>query len=683
MAHVLALEPDLRQATVLKRVIKEHVGAELTVVDSRDGALAAIAERVPDVILLTALLSPRDEEELFSRLRATPGAEHVQTHTIPQLASAATPAEDRGGMGVLGKLRRRKPEPVRIPGCDPELFAEEVITFLQRAAEMKLAGPSRSRGEIKPRSQPIDTPAAAERPRDTSGENIVANGSAWASPFEWRPSSHEGRGSSRTASYFAQPPVTTDVEPPAASWVEPPAASGGEPQPFEDVENKIARAAQREAELAAERVRVEAERTRLDAEREAQRVRLEAERAAEREKERARVEAEREKERLRVEAEREKERLRVQAERQAERLRVEAERQKIEAERKKIEAERQKEAAERERERLRAEAERQRLEAEAAASRRREAERLREEAAKEKERLRKQAEEEKARLRAEAERKRIEAEREAERVRQAAEREAERLRLEAERQKLEAERQKKDAEKQRLEAERQKKDAEKQRLEAERQKAAAERERERLRIEAERQKLEAERVRHEAERLRLEAEREAERLREEAQREAERLRAQAEEEAERARAEDAIAAAKTQEEARQRREAEKTRKRAVERARRHNQAMQDAFAEFRDDPVERPRGAVRLVPLAVWARLDKPVSSAPDTERDELRELLKGLSIPQHVASVSYARGCRIRRVRVPANPQAMKGLKGRGATGPVILSRRALDEARAGDGTT
>jgi hypothetical protein len=664
MPIVLAIEPDLRQATVLKRVIKEHVGAELTVVDSRDAALAAIAERVPDVILLTALLSPRDEEELFSRLRATPGAEHVQTHTIPQLASAEMPPDDRGGMGVLGKLRRKKTEPKPIPGCDPRLFAEEVVTFLQRAAELKAAGASRPREDIRAPAQQREA-AGAEIAREASHDE-GAIGSSWASPFEWRPSSHDGRAS-RARTHAPEP-----ADEPPATTARDLLPSEAEPKPFEDVENRIARASLREAELAAERVR-------LDAEREAERIRMETERAAEREKERARVQAEREQERLRVEAEREKERLRVEAERQAERLRVEAERQKIEAERKKIEAERQKEAAEREKERLRAEAERLRLEAEAAASRRREAERLREEAAKEKERLRKQAEEEKARLRAEADRKRKEAERETERMRLEAGREAERLRVEAERQRLEAERQKKDAEKQRLEAERQKRDAEKQRLEAERHKAAAEAERERIRLEAERQKLEAERVRQEAERLRLEAEREAERLRGEAQREADRLRAQAEEEAERVRAEEAIATAKTQGEARLRREAENSRKRSVERARRHNQIMQDAFAEFRDDPVERPRGAIRLVPLAVWARFDKADASPAGTERDELRELMRGLSVPPHVAAVSYARGCRIRRVRVPASSQAMKGLKGQGATGPVILSRRALEEARSG----
>jgi hypothetical protein len=105
--------------------------------------------------------------------------------------------------------------------------------------------------------------------------------------------------------------------------------------------------------------------------------------------------------------------------------------------------------------------------------------------------------------------------------------------------------------------------------------------------------------------------------------------------------------------------------------------VNDAFAEFREDPVEHPSGTVRLVPLAVWARLEPPhAAPAPETARDELHELMKGLSIPSHVAGVRYASGCRIRRVRVPA---ALPSATGKGSKSPVILSRRALDEARSG----
>ena len=140
MALVLAIEPDSRQASILKRVIREGVHAELVVVDSRDAAVAAIAARVPDVILMTALLSPRDGDELIAHLRTLTGADHVQTHTIPQLASSSSEPETASGSGgLLGKFRKKKTS-APIPGCDPTSFANEVTTFLARAEEMKSAG---------------------------------------------------------------------------------------------------------------------------------------------------------------------------------------------------------------------------------------------------------------------------------------------------------------------------------------------------------------------------------------------------------------------------------------------------------------------------------------------------------------------------------------------------------------
>jgi CheY-like chemotaxis protein len=137
-ALVLALEPDLRQAAILKRVIRDRVHAELVVVDSRDAAIAAVDARVPDVILFTALLSPRDEGEIISHLRTLANAEHVQSHTIPQLASSSQDGEDEAPQGGLfGRLRRKKAsEPM--PGCDPLAFADEIGTFIARADEMKI-----------------------------------------------------------------------------------------------------------------------------------------------------------------------------------------------------------------------------------------------------------------------------------------------------------------------------------------------------------------------------------------------------------------------------------------------------------------------------------------------------------------------------------------------------------------
>src|SRR3989442_314499 len=79
--------------------------------DSGERALAALGDRVPDLILTSALLSPNDEVVLGERLRALDGmAAHVQTLTIPVFAGPRPRARAKVG-GVLSALRRGKPEP--------------------------------------------------------------------------------------------------------------------------------------------------------------------------------------------------------------------------------------------------------------------------------------------------------------------------------------------------------------------------------------------------------------------------------------------------------------------------------------------------------------------------------------------------------------------------------------------
>ena len=87
-ALVLAIEPDPSQATVLRQIIGTRTKADVTVVESRDTAIDALGEAVPDLILLTALLSPGDEEALIRHLRTLPQATDVQTLTIPRLREA-------------------------------------------------------------------------------------------------------------------------------------------------------------------------------------------------------------------------------------------------------------------------------------------------------------------------------------------------------------------------------------------------------------------------------------------------------------------------------------------------------------------------------------------------------------------------------------------------------------------
>ena len=135
MDLVLAIEPDSRQAAILRRLMRERALAELVLVDSKDAAVRAIDTRVPDLILVTALLSPRDEEELMAHLRTLDGADHLQTLTIPQLAGAARPEEEES-KGFFAAFRRKKASGF-IPGCDPGVFAEEILSYLSRLHEFK------------------------------------------------------------------------------------------------------------------------------------------------------------------------------------------------------------------------------------------------------------------------------------------------------------------------------------------------------------------------------------------------------------------------------------------------------------------------------------------------------------------------------------------------------------------
>ena len=215
LPSILALEPDVRQASILKRMIRDRVHAELIVVDSRDGAISAVNAQVPDVILLTALLSPRDEAEIIAHLRTVEGAEHVQTHTIPQLASSSEDGDAPAGHGgLLGKLRRRKVAET-IPGCDPSAFADEVSVFITRAAEMKVitSSPSAPSGRAAKKAaagakQATAGQTASGAPDSEEPAPEVNAESAWSSPFEWRRDSPGQRSGKKAAPPKREPLVT-------------------------------------------------------------------------------------------------------------------------------------------------------------------------------------------------------------------------------------------------------------------------------------------------------------------------------------------------------------------------------------------------------------------------------------------------------------------------------------------
>jgi hypothetical protein len=132
MSLILAIEPDRRQAARINALARNPLNVEMVITESAERALAAISTRVPDLILTSRLLSPKDELLLDERLRELDAAGHkVQTLMIPMLASV----KDSGKKGgLLNRLRRNSDAATADGGCDPAVFAEQIAEYLERHA---------------------------------------------------------------------------------------------------------------------------------------------------------------------------------------------------------------------------------------------------------------------------------------------------------------------------------------------------------------------------------------------------------------------------------------------------------------------------------------------------------------------------------------------------------------------
>jgi hypothetical protein len=131
MPIILAVEPDHKQAARLAAIVRHHVGAELVIGDTTERALDALGPRVPDMVLVPALLSPQDDASLAAALRVIAAAAHVRTLTIPVLASGK---QQSAAGGLLSRWRRGRAESPETEGCDPAVFAEQITAYLKEAA---------------------------------------------------------------------------------------------------------------------------------------------------------------------------------------------------------------------------------------------------------------------------------------------------------------------------------------------------------------------------------------------------------------------------------------------------------------------------------------------------------------------------------------------------------------------
>ena len=130
---IVAIEPDPQQAAQVTSLVRKQFTVELVLTGSVETAVARLGGRIPELVLTSALIPPREERALIAWLRDLgPKAAHVQTVTIPVLACELPQAKKRSGGLSFGW---DKTAPAAAPdSCDPAVFADWISVYLDLAA---------------------------------------------------------------------------------------------------------------------------------------------------------------------------------------------------------------------------------------------------------------------------------------------------------------------------------------------------------------------------------------------------------------------------------------------------------------------------------------------------------------------------------------------------------------------
>jgi hypothetical protein len=136
MSWLLVVQPDSVQADTLREALRAHISEDVVVVESLDDALSSIDHGIPDVILLPALIPAAVEDYLITYLDTIPGAGHVHVLGLPRLERSDNSVQRRA-RSLFSWRRRQGLRAVGTPGCDPEIFTQDVITYLAGARALK------------------------------------------------------------------------------------------------------------------------------------------------------------------------------------------------------------------------------------------------------------------------------------------------------------------------------------------------------------------------------------------------------------------------------------------------------------------------------------------------------------------------------------------------------------------
>lgn len=137
--RVLAIESDPARAAVLREILNAHVSADFQIVQSVNDALVSVAHHMPDLVLTSTFLPPRDEAALMVRLNVMQGAQDLQVITTPYFIDWKGASSEPQKILKFWKRHRAQMR----PACDSETVGRQIDAYLQQARARLLTEPKR------------------------------------------------------------------------------------------------------------------------------------------------------------------------------------------------------------------------------------------------------------------------------------------------------------------------------------------------------------------------------------------------------------------------------------------------------------------------------------------------------------------------------------------------------------
>jgi hypothetical protein len=161
MSVVLAVEPDRRQAEILRRVFADVPDTKLVIVTSLYAAVVVINREVPDVVVMSDALESKAQEDVRARLQAMCGSKVPQIIPLPRLRDGDGASSEKTGWFRSSAAASKKT-------ADPAAFRSLMTSALARAASDRR---DRAAQEEQQRSSRPSVPATPPAPPPPSPVN--------------------------------------------------------------------------------------------------------------------------------------------------------------------------------------------------------------------------------------------------------------------------------------------------------------------------------------------------------------------------------------------------------------------------------------------------------------------------------------------------------------------------------